>query len=213
MYKAMNALLCIFLFSGRGKLNIQLTFRIIIILLIMCFSSPVFSQEAEAAGGDDPVFILGEETGEESEPETGSLVPVWEFIRMLIILGCVVGVIYLFFFFLKKGMKKKLPENDILRVITTTRLQGNDILYLVQVGYHYFLIGSGGNGLSLISQITDKETIDTIMLHATEEPGLEKQGFADILLKIFKPGQKQNGLVSNPINFMKKQQERLSKLK
>jgi flagellar biogenesis protein FliO len=134
-------------------------------------------------------------------------------VRMLIILGGVVLVIYLFFFFLKKGMKKKMPENDIMRVITSTRLQGNDIIYLIQTGYHYFLVGSGGNGLSLIAQITDKETIDTIMLNTNEEKNPGKQNFSDILLKIFKPGKKQNGLISNPLNFMKKQQERLNKLK
>jgi flagellar biogenesis protein FliO len=132
---------------------------------------------------------------------------------MLIILGCVVLVIYLFFFFLKKGMKKKMPENNLIKTIASTRLQGNDILYLVQVGFQFYLVGSGGNGLSLVAQITDKETIDTIMLNSTGESVPVKQSFSDILLKIFNPGKKQNGLISNPINFMKKQQERLNKLK
>ncbi|MBN2532484.1 MAG: flagellar biosynthetic protein FliO [Spirochaetales bacterium] len=132
---------------------------------------------------------------------------------MLIILGCVVLVIYLFFFFLKKSMKRKMPDNNLIKVIASTRLQGNDILYLIQVGLHYFLVGSGGNGLSQVAQITDKETIDTIMLNTTGEMETVKQGFSDILLKIFNPGKKQNGLSSNPVNFMKKQQERLSKMK
>ncbi|MBN2439837.1 MAG: flagellar biosynthetic protein FliO [Spirochaetales bacterium] len=132
---------------------------------------------------------------------------------MLIILGCVVGVIYLFFFFLKKGMKKKIPQNDFIKVITTTSLQGNDLLYIIQVGFHYYVVGSGGGSLSLIAQITDKETIDTIMLKAAEESPEVKKSFSDILLHIFNPGKKQEGLLSNPINFMKKQQERLDKLK
>lgn len=110
-------------------------------------------------------------------------------------------------------MKKKMPDNNLIKLIASTRLQGSDILYLIQVGLHYFLVGSGGNGLSLVSQITDKETIDTIMLTSREETGPVKQSFSDILLKIFNPGKKQNGLISNPINFMKKQQERLGKLK
>ena len=139
--------------------------------------------------------------------------PIWEFVRMLIILGCVIGVIYLFFFFLKKGMKKKMPKNDLVKVITTTPLQGHDVVYLIQIGLQYFLVGSGGGGLSLISQITDKETIDSIMLKVTEETPIGKQSFSDILLKIFNPGKKQNGLISNPINFMKKQQERLNKFR
>lgn len=161
------------------------------------------------------MFFLDEETPGDTQTgeEGGNPVPVWEFVRMLIILGCVVLVIYLFFFFLKKGMKKKMPESDLIKVITSTRLQGSDILYLIRIGYHYFLVGSGGSGLSLVAQITDKETIDTIMLNTQEEAAPGKQSFSDILLKIFSPGKKQNGLLSNPINFMKKQQERLAKLK
>jgi flagellar biogenesis protein FliO len=174
----------------------------------------LFSEETVPTSDSEPVFNLEEKSSPVDEAgKTGGLVPVWEFVRMLIILGCVVLVIYLFFFFLKKSMKRKMPENNLIKVIASTRLQGNDILYLIQLGYHYFLVGSGGNGLSQVAQITDKETIDTIMLNAAGETAPEKQSFSDILLRIFNPGKKQQGLISNPISFMKKQQERLTKLK
>jgi flagellar protein FliO/FliZ len=132
---------------------------------------------------------------------------------MLLVLGGVIGVIYLFFFFLKKGMKKRMPETELIKIIAALTLQGNDILYLVQIGNLFYLVGSGGNGLTLISEIKDKETLDTIRLRAAETGPVIKQSFSDILLKLFNPGKKGGSAIINPIDFMKKQQERLSKLK
>jgi len=206
---------------GRGKLNKLLIFLITIIILSFCVSLQLIAQEKDltVSDGSRETFNLEEEpdTGAAedgvNEEDGSNFLPIWEFLRMLLVLGCVVGVIYLFFFFLKKGMKKKLPENNLIKVITAAQLQGNNMLYLVQIGLEYFLIGSGSGGLSQIARITDKETIDSIMLNTAEESIPSKQSFSDILLKIFNPGKKHFGLSSNPINFMKKQQERLNNLK
>jgi flagellar protein FliO/FliZ len=132
---------------------------------------------------------------------------------MLLVLGGVIGVIYLFFFFLKKGMKKKMPETELIKIIAASTLQGNDTLYIIQIGNLFYLVGAGGNGLSLISEITEKETLDAIRLRAAETGPVVKQSFSDILSKLFNPGKKEGSSIINPIDFMKKQQERLGKLK
>ncbi|MBN1698332.1 MAG: flagellar biosynthetic protein FliO [Spirochaetales bacterium] len=186
---------------------------------------PLFSLFGQQAGGEtdlpeseDPVFIIEEgdavEDGTVSEAEQpGNLVDIWEFVRMLLVLAGVVGVIYLFFFFLKKGMKKRLPETELIQILAAKGLQGSDMLYLVRLGNLVYLVGSGAGGISLISEISDKETLDTVRLQAAESTPVVKQSFSDILSRLFNPGKKQDTSMIDPIDFMKRQQERLNKLK
>jgi flagellar biogenesis protein FliO len=198
----------------------------IFIITIIILPQPLHCQEKTDAAGDSitgnsaedggTTFDLTEKTSDQKkgQAQAGNFVPIWDFIRMLIVLGCVVLVIYFFFFFLKKGLKKKMPANDLVKVISQVSLQGNESLFLIQTGLHYFLVGSGGSSPSLIAEITDKETIDTIRLKASSESTEPvKQNFSDILTKLFNPGKKRDDLTVNPFSFMKKQQERLNKLK
>ena len=204
--------------TGRKKLKVlNNTHRYYIILwtIILIFSETgLFSQENNAVISDSPIFRLDEETPLEATDENaGNLIPLWEFVRMFLILGGVIGVIYLFFFFLKRGVRKKMPESQLLKVIASMVLQGNNIVYLIQIVNKVYLVGSGGNNLSLISEITDKETLDTIRLNAAETTASDRQSFSNILLKLFKPDKNSSEQTLNPISFIKRQQDRLKKLK
>jgi hypothetical protein len=106
-----------------------------------------------------------------------------------------------------------MPDSDLIRVLGYTGLRGSSGLYLVSLGAEVYLIGSGENGLSLISTITDKETLDTIKLHSSETAIGTKMTFSDIIVKMLKPKAKAAGETGNPIDFLKKQKERLQSLK
>ena len=131
---------------------------------------------------------------------------------MLLVLGGVIVVIYLFFFFLKKGMGRKLPDSDLIRVLGSSPLQGNNLLYLVQIGVNFYLIGVGANSPNLIAKIEDKETLDQLKLRASEKGSEENQNFSHILSRIFNTGKTDKNRARNPIDFMKSQQDRLKKL-
>lgn len=151
----------------------------------------MFGQAGEVL--DETLIPL--EAPQETQPltqveNTGVEISGWEYLRTILVLVLVIGAIYLLFFFLKKGMNKSMPENDIIRVLSTQGLGGNKALYLVEVGNEIFLLSGGGDGVpQLISRIEDKETIDTIRLKASsgDEEG-KKQTFADVIGGFFNSG-------------------------
>jgi flagellar protein FliO/FliZ len=88
---------------------------------------------------------------------------------------------------------------------------------LVEVGRQIFLIGAGDNSVNLVSEITDKESIDEIRLRMSEQTVGEKRRFKDVLSGIFG----QNGMQQEKIypmkmdestQYIKQQRERLKNL-
>ena len=100
-------------------------------------------------------------------------VSTWDFVRMLVILAAVVGAIYLVFWLMRRSAGKKVTENDLIHVLGSRSLAGNRALHLVEVGRSVFLVGSSDGGVELVSEITDKESLDSVRLKVAEEDRLE----------------------------------------
>jgi flagellar protein FliO/FliZ len=163
---------------------------------------------ATATGG------AGAEQGAAAAPGTapaGGGVSLWDFVRMMLILAAVVVVIYLIFWLLRKGTGKKIQENDLIRVLGSHGLSGNRALHLVEVGSSIYLVGSSDGGVELISEITDKESIDAVRLKAAEQAPATRRGFQQMLVEIFRPA-KSPFSVGDGIGLLKGQRERLKKL-
>ena len=129
---------------------------------------------------------------------------------MLLVLACVIGAIYLLFYLLKKGSKKKHPESDLIRMVDSRILSGNRSLYLVMVGGNIYLVGSSENGVNLVSEIKDEETQNRIRMEVANEPQSRTQGFADILKSMFRPAKSVS--MDDSLRFMKRQKERLKEM-
>ena len=204
---------------------------------------PVRAQDTSPAENtleipDESAIIISE--GDPLE-ETGlgevPIISTWDFIRMLLILAVVVGVIYLIFFMLKRALRKRMPENDLILLIGSRSLSGNKALHLVEVGRSIFLIGSADGGISLISEIQDRESMDLVRLENARTSLKNKQSFSDLLQAVFKPagripagrqvpagereipagegegeGENKPG-VAETVDFMKQQRERLKRLR
>lgn len=164
-------------------------------------------------------------------------ISLWDYVRMILVLACVVGVIYLIFFLMKKGMKKRLPQNDVIKILSSYNLPGNSLLFLVEVGTNIFFVSSGDGKVNLISEIRDKESLDTIRLEAARASAEKKQSFSETLLKMFRtsgnltsssiitgkdrePEQEtgselntENKAGENPIDFIKRQRSRLENMR
>ncbi len=134
---------------------------------------------------------------------------VWDFLRMLLVLGAVLGFIYFIFFLLKKAGKPRIIPDSTIKVISTQNLETGRSLHLIEIGPQIFLIGSGESSVQLISEITDKETLDTIKLDKSVR-NENNNTFTDIFRGLFK---KENSSISlakpGQVSFMKKQRERL----
>jgi len=138
-------------------------------------------------------------------------VSAWDFVRMLVVLGLVVGAIYLLFWVLKRGTRKKITENDLIRVLGSRSLSGNRALHLVEVGSSVFLVGASDGGVELISQITEKESLDAVRLKAAEEGPAGRRSFQQVLSEIFRPTEHPVSL-KDGVGFLRDQRDKLRKL-
>ncbi len=138
-------------------------------------------------------------------------VSTWDFVRMILVLACVIGVIYVLFWLLRKGTGRKIQENDLIRVLGSRGLSGNRSLHLVEVGSSIYLVGSSDGGVALISEITEKESLDAVRLKAAEQAPAGRRTFQQTLSEIFRPA-KQPFTIGDGIGFLKGQRERLKKL-
>ncbi len=165
-----------------------------------------------------------EETTNDIEPAApdsslGAL-SFWSLLRMILVLGLVVGAIYLIFHFLKKAGGTKREDSNLIKILGTKQISANKYLYLIEVGGLLYLIGSSENGVNLVSEITQQEIADELLLQAAANPEVPKKSFSEMLSGIFKGGSSGNlagnigsgTSVFGSSDFLKKQRERLKKM-
>ena len=138
-------------------------------------------------------------------------VSTWDFLRMILILACVIGVIYLLFWLLRRGTGRRIQENDLIHVLGSRGLSGSRSLHLVEVGTSIYLVGSSDGGVGLIAEITEKESLDAVRLKAAEQFPAGRRTFQQTLSEIFRPA-KGAFTIGDGIGFLKGQRERLKKL-
>ncbi|MFP4443059.1 MAG: FliO/MopB family protein [Spirochaetia bacterium] len=209
-------------------------------IIILSFSLPLFSQEQGGSGSspssentsdgtmvDETAIRIGgqEDPAEDGQAEVpdsslGSL-SIWSFLRMILVLGLVVGAIYLIFHFLKKAGGSKFKDSDLIKIIGTKQISANKYLYLVEVGGLLYLVGSGENGMQLVSEITRQEVVDELLIQAAANPEVPKKNFADMFSGMFRGGGSSGfsgiggggGSAIGSADFLKKQRERLKNIK
>ncbi len=165
--------------------------------------------ETETPGGEDGT---GEE---EAAVEPISNITFWDFLRMILILGVIIVIIYLIFYFIKKRGSPKLQDNELFSVISTQAISNNRTIHLVQVGNQFFLIGSGEQSVNLISEIEDKETIDEIRLKLSNIKSGDKKRFGNIFSNLFGQGSsvRLDGSVNKLGNdFIRNQRDKLKRM-
>jgi len=211
----------------KSKTNTRFTrgrtiFLCVVMLLLLPLPALQAQDSTDSAAGrparpaEESLLIL--DTGEEpegsesDEVQGGPLVSSWDFLRMVLILAAVVGLIYLIFWLLKRGLRRQLPQNDLIRLLGTRNLSGNRALHLVEMGKQVFLVGSAEGSISLISEIQDRETLDSIALERSQIENRATQGFANFFQSILKSGKQRESSVGSTIDFMKQQRQRLEKL-
>jgi flagellar protein FliO/FliZ len=145
-------------------------------------------------------------------------VDTWDFVRMLLVLALVVGIIYGVFWLLRRGGRLKTPENEMIRVLGSRSLAGNRALHLVEVGRSVYLVGSAENGVNLVAEVKDQETLDAIRVQAAEEGGTTRRSFAATLARVFNPSKppgaaagKRPGL-GEGADFLRRQRDRLRRI-
>lgn len=206
--------------NGRGTLKAK--YLLLIAGLVLSVSGALAAQEASAPSGEQAVneseLLIGDSTEEENQATNGSPASLtfWDFARMALILGAVLGAVYLVFFLLKRAGGRSMQSTDLIRVLGAQSLPGNRAVYLVSVGRQVFLVGGADHAVTLISEIDDKETVDEILLNARNQEEDRPRSFGDVVAGFFanRAGAAGNGGrgIDEPLGFLRSQRERLKKL-
>ncbi|MEJ2663798.1 MAG: flagellar biosynthetic protein FliO [Spirochaetia bacterium] len=164
----------------------------------------------------DENYAADSDTASANSPASQNIEPVgptlWDYISMVLGLGVVVIIIVVIFYAIKKGMTKKIVENEMITIMGSKIITGNKVLHLIEVGGSVYLIGSSNESLSLISEISDKETRDNLKLKASQARVNPVKGFGDMITGFLTRRQQKKQVINNSINFMKEQRSRLQKL-
>lgn len=164
---------------------------------------------------DESKIPIGAAPAAGANPASGAAAPsgvsTWDFVRMILVLAAVLGVIYLLFWLLRRGAGKKIQENGLIHILGSRGLSGSRSLHLVEVGSSVYLVGSSDGGVELIAEITDKESLDSLRLKAAEQSPGGRRTFAQALGEIFRPAGKPFS-IGEGLGFLRGQRERLKKL-
>jgi flagellar protein FliO/FliZ len=190
-----------------------LTFAIILLLALAGGDL-----SAQAASNPEQLITIGDEPAAGPAAAQGQpLVSTWDFVRMVLILAAVVGVIYLFFYLLRRSLAPARSEDNLIRVLGQRSLAGSRMLYLVEVGASIYLVGASDSQVSLVAEIADKESLDAVRLAAAQNPiaPQPRRSFAGLLGGLF-PGATAGGARGatphESLSFLKRQKDRLKRM-
>ncbi|HSV56879.1 MAG TPA: flagellar biosynthetic protein FliO [Magnetospirillaceae bacterium] len=136
------------------------------------------------------------------------------FLRMLVTLGLVLGVLWLFFRFLRKAGRPKAAQQSSVLVLASVPLGTGRWLYVVSLGSKAFLLGATDSSVSLIHEVEDRELIDEMRLRAETAQPVDTRDFKTLLSGLLKPASKHRAESATGIpgtDFLSRQRDRLRK--
>ena len=158
--------------------------------------SSISAQEEPADGNPhriaEQALMLGE------TPDTPAAVSrtgasIWAVVRMILVLALAAAAIYAIVFIFKKSVKQTPVNDPFLKVLASSHIGANRYVHIVSVGSRAWLLGAGDSGVNLISEIADKEVIDSMMLEdskkSAETPG-KVQDFLSLIRRMGVPVKK-----------------------
>lgn len=155
--------------------------------------------DGEEVPDDEPIQVFG----------------IGDLIRMVLVLALVVGIIYALAFFLKRNRKATEAESSFITILSTQTLPGGRQLYIIDVAGSVYLLGAGDGGLSLITEIDDKPTVDALRLESSRQQ-LQSRNFAQLMSTFFLKNSADPGasaqMQGSGFNFIHEQRKRLKKL-
>jgi flagellar protein FliO/FliZ len=115
--------------------------------------------------------------------DTGAAMPVSAFsvfgiFRVILTLAVVAAAIYGLVYFLKfrRASRDRGGEDPFIKILASVPLGANRGVHVVSVGPQVWLVGSAETGVNLISEITDKDTINAMLLEDSRRIAMPPSG-------------------------------------
>jgi len=115
--------------------------------------------------------------GESAAPSPmDSGVNVWTIVRMVLVLILAAAAVYGIVFLFKRASKRAPNSDPYLKILANAHLGSNRYAHIVSVGSRAWLVGSGENGVNLISEIEDPDIINSMLLDESQRTAETRQG-------------------------------------
>lgn len=121
------------------------------------------------------------------------------------------GIFYMLYKYLRKRSKVVLGSGDIIKILATTALAQNKSLSIVEIVDNMYFISTTDKAISMMSEITDKDTKDAIRLayaksseNVVEEPFSSMFDKALVMLNVKKKSEEKE-----PIEVTKEMTEKI----
>ncbi len=108
-----------------------------------------------------------------------------DFLRMILVLGFVIALIYGFVWLLRRFTTQKGESEETINLLSTRPLKGDASLHLVEVGGKIYMLGSGSGGVNLLAEISDEDSVNEIRLNVSRDRVPAAGGFARLLKERF----------------------------
>lgn len=151
---------------------------------------------------------------EEAAPAAPQDIGIWDFVRMLLVLSLMVGLIWGFVIAVRRFTRRPLEEIDGVRLLSTFTLAPNRSLYFVEIGNRVFVLTGAENGIQTLTELDDQVLIDSLRLRASQvtPPRRPFRELLERVLAAFRQGPPPPPGPSQVGDYLKKQRERLQKL-
>lgn len=203
--------------------------------MVLAFSFSVFADETSDKSSNKNVFSeegyfkevknsMGVKTKEnekktENEQKVKIKINYLSYLKIIIVLALVIGVIYLIFHFLKKALKIKNNAGENAYVITSQSLGPGKWIQVVLVHGKYLILGVTNDNINLISEISDPKEIERLDIYSSQKKADEGGNFVDVISDFFKRALNKKSeketfdYEKDSIDYLKEQRERIDKLK
>lgn len=210
--------------------------KIILVLLSLCIvSNFIFAQTGSISSNpeneivltqndqqDNPEsrFVISENsTSNQNSRRTGG---AWSFIKMILVLALVVVIIYLLMNFFKKTVNGPETDDPYLRKVAQINLGPGKSVQIVTILEKGYVLGVSDSGVTLISELDDKELINAMNLTADKKAATSKARNFTEVLEMFLPSKSSRETSATQTNiysdsskavsdFIKTQRKRINK--
>ena len=143
-----------------------------VLCLFFAFSTALFAQDSaeempEAAAEDritaaERALSLGDDAaGTAIAPPPASALSI---LRVLLTLAVVAAAIYGLVYLVKRLARGGISRDPFLKILASAPLGANRSAHIISAGSQAWLVGSAESGVTLISEIGDKEFLDALLL-------------------------------------------------
>jgi flagellar protein FliO/FliZ len=88
---------------------------------------------------------------------------------MVLALALAAAAIYGVVFFIRRVSRPRDRRNPYLKILASAHLGSNRYVYVINLGSQAWVVGAGEGGVSLISEVTDREALDAMVLESSQK--------------------------------------------